>query len=377
MRIIHIIPIFLMLLAVGQLAFAQSNPLIPYRQGALWGYCDTAGKIKIKPAYDKVDFFAEYNGYAKVYLKGKIAYINKAGTFWVSFFDAMEFKANGVVIVTNGNLKGIWYNGKLTAAVKYDTITYENIRPVAANAPIYAMGKKGKNEYRIDCKTGAACLFKLKKVTYYQATSRTGTVEAENKERMVAAPVGDRGTGVVEMPSSNTGQSPEEKMADSLKRVLQIDLAALRYVYKKGVATKYFLLYKNRQMGYWRNGALVMPAYQRLEPLFYGDNIWLLVQKGNRWGAIREDGRTVLPFEYSDIELLANNTYRTMWQYKYGLLQPLANPPIIANQYSSLALANTFYLNNDWTQPYFSIYTVTLNGKNGYMGENGVLYFKD
>lgn len=46
----------LMLLSV-QLFSQSASFLIPYREGLKWGFCDTLGKLKINPQFTKVDFF--------------------------------------------------------------------------------------------------------------------------------------------------------------------------------------------------------------------------------------------------------------------------------------------------------------------------------
>ena len=40
------------------LSFSQNNnPLIPYRDGNLWGFCDTLGNVKVKPLYKEIKDF--------------------------------------------------------------------------------------------------------------------------------------------------------------------------------------------------------------------------------------------------------------------------------------------------------------------------------
>jgi hypothetical protein len=67
---------FLMITA-GLSAQQIDMSMIPYREGAKWGFSDPDKKIVVTPKYDEVQWFSE--GYAAVKVGSKWGYINKAG----------------------------------------------------------------------------------------------------------------------------------------------------------------------------------------------------------------------------------------------------------------------------------------------------------
>jgi hypothetical protein len=64
-------------MSMGLSAQTIDMSMVPYRQGAKWGFSNPDGKIVITPKYDDVQWFSE--GYAAVKIGSKWGYINKAG----------------------------------------------------------------------------------------------------------------------------------------------------------------------------------------------------------------------------------------------------------------------------------------------------------
>ena len=71
--------LLLTLLIISFCSLAQKKSLIPYKNGNLWGYCDTNGVVLINPRFEKADFFIREQ--AKIILKGKIGYLDQDGKY--------------------------------------------------------------------------------------------------------------------------------------------------------------------------------------------------------------------------------------------------------------------------------------------------------
>jgi hypothetical protein len=68
----------LTILTVSLQSFAQTEILIPYRSGALWGMADTNLNIVVKPQYDSVGYrYRDPKGYYTVKKNGKFGVITK------------------------------------------------------------------------------------------------------------------------------------------------------------------------------------------------------------------------------------------------------------------------------------------------------------
>ena len=99
---------------------AFSQILIPFRDKTLWGYADTNGIVRIKPAYDKVNFFNYSKSTTEVYRDKKIALIDIHGKLMFQFSDSYYQMGNNY-IVTQNKKKGIYSSsGVQLVPAEYD-----------------------------------------------------------------------------------------------------------------------------------------------------------------------------------------------------------------------------------------------------------------
>lgn len=96
--------------------------LIPYRKGNKWGYCDKNMIIKIECKYDEVTLFSEGLAAVKLYTyKGFTIYIDKNGKCaFVTYSEPVKGFKNGIAIVSSNKKYGIINNlGNLICECKY------------------------------------------------------------------------------------------------------------------------------------------------------------------------------------------------------------------------------------------------------------------
>ena len=85
--------LLILLLTCGQAAVGQA--LVPYQQGALWGYRTAAGKVLITPRYQHAEAFA--GGLAKVWRANKCGYVNTRGREVIPVrWDAASYREDSV-----------------------------------------------------------------------------------------------------------------------------------------------------------------------------------------------------------------------------------------------------------------------------------------
>jgi len=113
------------LLFLSSFAAKSQTVLIPYREGKLWGVCDTLGNIVVKPAYDRVEIIDKFApGYFRTLKKGRYGVINSKeeiikpvfnniNCWWNSYFEADSsnskhfFNLNGDPLFP-GNYTSMW-----------------------------------------------------------------------------------------------------------------------------------------------------------------------------------------------------------------------------------------------------------------------------
>jgi hypothetical protein len=174
--------------------------------------------------------------------------------------------------------------------------------------------------------------------------------------------------------------SPEISTADSIKQKLQLDsvqkIALPQYTSPAGVTKWCYQLFKNNKIGFLYNGNVIAPAYSKLSTVFEeGGGIYLLVAKNNKYGLIDDKAAIKIPLVYDGLEFMRKKIYRTILNKKAGMIGIYPLQKSIKNKYSRLIFYR--YLPVSETILHFMLFEVTLNGKTGYVGENGVEYFKD
>ena len=116
--------ITLLALLVGSTAFAQKAILIPYRQGKQWGYADTNGVVRIRPAYESVSGLLQNSRYI-VKSKGKMGLIDQQGKRMAPFcYDEIEgdHHQDGFIVKSKGKLGYLSNSGKLLVKPVYDVV---------------------------------------------------------------------------------------------------------------------------------------------------------------------------------------------------------------------------------------------------------------
>jgi len=119
MKKFFVIP-FLFCAAVS---FSQTQYLIPYRDGNLWGYADTNLNVVVKPKYDHVNFF--HQGYATVLKGNKWGIFNSNGKeIKAPQYDGLYDCCYEYQVVKKNNKSGIISlpDGQTVLAVNYRSI---------------------------------------------------------------------------------------------------------------------------------------------------------------------------------------------------------------------------------------------------------------
>ena len=106
----------------------------------------------------------------------------------------------------------------------------------------------------------------------------------------------------------------------------------------------------------------------------YGSRALLTVRNSQgKMGMITETSRVILPFEYSDI--VENGNYHVLYKgSKMGFLILNTPYPHIDATFEEFYDYHAIPVNDYWS---FGLFYVSRNGKDGYVGENGVEFFKN
>ena len=376
----------------------ENKVLAPYRQGDRWGYSDTLGRVMIPPVYDSVSVLVDFG---ILYQKGKMGAVNAAGKILTPpRYDEVSDPYNyGVgLVVRQGHLRGfLTLDGKLAVPVLFEEVTLSEgdvltvqlknkfglynmagrrllpaeydemnipLRDERLTPGMWTLAKKGKNYFIVNHKTGKLLPYKY--------------IEEDNGPMAVA-----------DMDVAFDDSYGARLKAEDVKEQLGADQVE-EFVFNNGYAwndNNYFLVTKNGKQGLYdkrRKKLITTLEYDTILYVIRANagaylqktfEFLVAVKKQGQAGLVTDRGEEVLPFIYDHIGPLKGNTngFEIKKDGKVGVLLLYTSYPVISPKYEQIGFAASLPVNAGWN---FSLYRVQYQGRTGYVGENGVEFFK-
>jgi hypothetical protein len=389
-----ILVVLLLLQAIITSAQSSTAFIIPYRDGARWGFCDTLGRVLIKPQFDSASFFIMPTGdkdatVGTIYVKNKMGLIGPSGKIIVPpQFEEIHYYGSSYAAVRNRKMGLYSAKGQLLLPVQYDMIEgagyFSNIFKLQLNnkwglyhpelkktlPPTYDLitsdfysevtdhrkyffARKGKQKFLIAKATLAVVHYKGE-----EDLEDMGDAIAMPPEVSEMMPIADAEEADIRALKAHFGTDSVWRYHNQQH---QYALNKRVYQYRKG--GKYGLAYGNL-------GTLMQPLYDSVTyvmSLPYNNHYLpkkshdlLAVRKGDAYGLI-----TSIPSFYNGFEIRKGD--------KVGVFLPNTFYPAIQPKYDSVELATALRVTEGWS---FLIFKVIKNGRTGYVGENGVEYFQ-
>ncbi len=335
--------------------------LIPYRDGEKWGYSDTLGKVVIQPQFDSAGFITVQQKivFGVVCQNNKKGLILPDGQMLLPVqYDQIGYQCfdNAFIVDVNGK-KGIASETGTIVPVQFDKITYLEYQFIGRSLPPgsskYLSGYFGRS------KDG---LFFIEKNGQMRLIDEKEWKERENEERMPMA--WDTGE-YIDDDSYETDKAPAVPPGkyDKVTRLIRgSDLA--------------FLVQKGKKYGVVNSEGeeVIPPAYDDVKALVTYNGIYFEVTKKNKKGIVNTENEVVLPIKYDKFELYKEWYIRTYQNNKKGLFLMNTFYPPIKPLYEEIEHQTSIYVNGSWS---FAVFKVQKNGKTGYVGENGVEFFRN
>ena len=374
---------FISLLFVS-VVFSQ-NSLIPFRDGKKWGFCDTLGKIVVKPYLDTIHdvrydyffknaaFLVEKNKkkfvvnesnqlvlpvinaydsirlkefdvkYIEVYKKGKLGIVKDLKEKVPCLYDEVVVAANASYYVYIGKKCGlINENKKLVIPVRFDEIS-----------PIGEEVIAGKNKF------GWEAILADKPQKFYDA------IQTEEGQEMVV--------GTKELAR---GSYYSDKELIQIKNELS---KKFTYVELKEYDDIAIIGNSKSQLGVYsleKKSVIINPQYEFIE--FAGEDSekrLFKVKYQNKWGLVDEDSKVFLPIQYDSVDFNSRfNLFIISLNNKVGFKILNTIYPTVEPKYLKIIKKHSLQVNDSWN---FSLLQVLTEKGYGFVGENGVEYFKD
>lgn len=410
-RKVLILAYILFILAHGyaQTTVAYSpKVMIPYIINEKWGYSDTLGQIICELKFDSVGFFEVWHNTHAIIKKG-----NKFGIIDKDFNLIVEpkykyLKGTNCCLkedlnffqVGNGRKWGVdATSGKRVIPIKYDDIDFNFITLG------FIAAKKGK-KFALFTLTGDKITdFKFDRFTfgvfgggsyndllgeageeYFLIKPDKTVITAPEKPNSFNIDFSDPNTRDVKKLTKAEKEN-NDKISLEIKKKYDLDSVYLgrplcRAPFKGDFL--FVLVDKNGKKGVWDvkrklvnfieyEDVLAIRTYNKDIGQKYGFNELWYAQKNGRWGVANEKGDIQIPFDYDGFGKISDSFVETKLNGKSGAVIYFTYYPPIACKYDSIDFFQQLEVTKEWA---FGVYKVSLNGNIGYVGENGVEFFK-
>ena len=384
----------LMLFVLINNSYGQDFELVPYRNKTKWGFADSAGVIKIKPVYDNVIPFNR--GYSAFKRDDKWGFIDISGKeILEAKYDSVGEYFDGYYIDDKTTNKQIAVTGlrvfkdghKDVVDIKGQSIDTERLSAVVDEAEDGTAYKEKVELIRTNNKVG----FKIKKSGFtiepqYDSLiySDTDIIYLGDEKRprpyFLAKKYGNWGI----ITTKNT-----VKLAFEYEKLIELEFNGNKIFKKNG---KWGVMDKN----------FAIQLKNEYDSLIYERGKYLS-QYEKKWGVLDNKFNVIVPFEYTELKMssdkkgfyVKDNTGKWGFCDKNGELKIPMEYAFLEKynytnffKYSNDSKGRKFGLINmdqtikieakyDDIQPFKNGYAlVIVNGKQGYINENGLEFFK-
>jgi hypothetical protein len=359
----------------------KNELLIPYRDGNLWGFCDTLGVVKVKPFVKYMGKFTIDSDFMGSYIiknNNKFSIINqyKKTLLHEIDVDSLEISnfSNEILVYKNNKV------GLLKDFKSFIPIEYDNISLVANES--FSIRKNGK----------AGLINSKGKMIIPAQYSYIGWPREENKDQTKFDWVAFTGFDEEKIftddkvledkkPKLNSGYTvyaSGESREEYDKR--QNEYKKIEKLYGEIVSVSGdFVIIKNGKQHrvYSMSKSKFILENDDIIDTFPSNHGYFTfsMKKNNKFGLIDEAGKVLLDFAYDKIKYKLNGICLIEKDGKKGLFILNSIYKTIEPKYKEIKILEPVSINNHWQFGLFEV--TTTNDKKGLLGENGIEYFKN
>ena len=350
------------------LIFCKTNAqnLIPYRDNSLWGFCDTLGKVKVKPQFSQVNPFSE--GLALVQKNKKYSYCDENGILKLNFSDSVQnFTKKHFGFLEKGKWGIVLEKNIIVKPTYNEFISWGELENEDGTMELQILAKKGLKYYTIGLNANKKPI--IKNIKYEESTDAIAEYRSDFVE--------------------NEQKITKRKAAiDSIAKLYGYDSIIYMKSYKFNSYDNPSLFYKVKKAG---NFGIILTyvsytdkieiikttpiVFQQVSNLgFISYDFVFIAKKNNKVGLVKNGDEEIVPIKFDEIRSYNSEFAITVLANKLGCKIFNTVYPSIENKYDDIKLDFKIYAKSNWN---FLVFKVLKDNKVGYVGENGVEYFKD
>ncbi|UUC47226.1 WG repeat-containing protein [Flavobacterium cerinum] len=389
---------YLLFLLSVTAAFSQhakkNELLVPYRDGNLWGLCDTLGRVKVKPfttGMSMVNFATtppDFKGRYVIQKNGKISIIDqhKRVLLAETNLDSVQmYLFSKVVVMYKNNKKGLLRDFKMLIPVQYDDVEF-------AENESFTVEKKGKKGL---VNSKGKLIIPIAYTNIYESWSQNSD---ENSNKFYWIAKNENSDGEEEEVTFTDNRVVGEERPEWYNPPvvgMKIQVTEEEENRQKRIGEKYgkvvsssinansgnidmYIVKMSEGYGVYsiNQDKIILKSDDNIEVCgSNNDYTTFLIKKNGQMGLVDETGKVLLDYEYDTIEVAWGNVCILKKGDKKGMfvLNSIYKP--VKPKYKEIKILDAIPVSDTWQFGVFEVTTVA--GKKGLLGENGVEYFKN
>jgi len=355
--------------------------LIPFNENNKWGWCDTLGNIVIEPQFKKtwgftyniVDQHKIYSAFVKTE-KGKSYYIPNIGLVAPADYEILSWEL-GIPFIKNETIR--FYHIIKDKNKKIGV--FESVRQKMVVSPQYDTSSRYAYREKI------ILLKENGKATFDYFSASGGSIEDSDIEHVDHLSIRDQSK-----LSTHCCTTIVKKKDGSVEKIYDGSFEPFQFVdslkYKSELHLSYAIEMEEEELipppgkktesDNQPDGILATHNYSQYGelPKRYGFTSLSIVRKNNKVGVVNELDEIIVPFEYDKILFRSNSTQAQLFKDgKQGRKLFFTTYPLIEAKFDSIKEYRFLRVKPGWS---FALFEIKIGDFIGYVGENGVEYFK-
>jgi WG containing repeat len=378
----------------------NSEILIPYKIKNLWGYSDTMGNILLQPQYDSVGFYEKSTiEFAIFKHDGKYGTLNKEMRVVIKN-DYATFKIqnpNYVICGSKNALGLLTLQNKIIAPFEFDKIEYYS-------NTLFLVKKDNKSGlFNIDGQKIAEEIYVEFTSDYNYSTGIDDIYGVIGQDeflinldgtRIFKGPVKKHESMNVRVAEDMPNRKPDYSISpklmrqfEALKKSQQLTECfferSFGYSDPASKMYQYYVVGKKGKVALWNVDLNIIDDdfYDEIYDVSYAldakENRYerRIVKKDSKWGIITNEGKVICDFQFDTFENYEHyeSLAKVSINGKKGIYLYNSFYQIISCKYDSINIFKTIPVHSNWS---FLVFKVKKGDLEGYVGENGVEYFK-
>ena len=320
--------LLLVLVFKVSITFSQTQYLVPYRDGDLWGYADTNLNIVVTPVYDIANRF--WNGYATVVKGNLYGLLNSKGKVEIKVEHDFLAETGDYMVLSKGMDTGLLHfpTRKFVLPMLHGKIAQ-------ISTDIFAVNRLHRGTGLFDAATGKWLLdSKYDDISWFHLSDSQSHYIARKKSSVIHFSISRTGMFSISKNAPYRAWADEQPKTSSEAEVIEEIIEPI--LGSDALSGDYYETYTFTENGKWGYKTIknsiettdsIPPVYDAINFVRNRSDL-LVLRKNGKEGVITVEGDEVIPFIHDEVKAVDSTAVHDIFviknKGKYGLAKGIA-----------------------------------------------------